>query len=71
MATLKVLEDICQLTFRRDWIKHQNAIDDVVRARLVGRVEIPGLGGGLERAHDHARRIRMKEERLTVEKRSC
>src|SRR5882757_3171355 len=57
MPTLEVLQHVRQLDCRLLRIKLENALDDMVGARLVGRVEIARFGRRLERAHDDARGV--------------
>jgi hypothetical protein len=40
----------------------------MVGTRLVSWIEIPRLGGGLERSHDYPRRIGAQMQGLAVEK---
>jgi hypothetical protein len=51
MATFEVFEHVGQLLLSGIGGEAQNSTDDVIGARLVGRLEIPGLGRGLERSH--------------------
>ena len=69
MAAFEILEDIGQLAGRRLGIERQDPIDDMVRPRLVGGIEVPRLGRRLERAHDHPRRIGAQIESLPVQER--
>ena len=52
VAALKILEHVGQLVGAASRIERQDAIDDMVGAGLVGRVEIPRFGRRLERAND-------------------
>ena len=68
VAALEILQHVGQLVGRGLRIESENALDDMIGARLVGRVEIARLGRGLERAHDHARGIGTQIECLPIEK---
>lgn len=57
VATLEILQDIREEARRGLGIERQDPVDDVVRARSVGRVEVPRLGRRTERSHDHPRRV--------------
>ena len=48
-------------------IEIEDALDDMVGARLVGRIEVARFGRRLERTHDDARGIRPQIERLPIE----
>ena len=67
MTTLEILQDVGQLRGRGLRIERENAVDDMVGARLVGGVEIARFGRRLERAYDHPRRIGAQIERLPVQ----
>ena len=67
MPALKVRQYVRQKAGGDFWVKGQNAFDDVVGARLVGRVEIARLCRRLERAYDHARRVGTQVERLPMQ----
>ena len=69
MAALEVLEHIGQLAGRHLGIERQHPLDDMVRAGLVGGVEVARLGRRLERAHDHPRGIGPQMESLPVQER--
>src|SRR5882724_2662624 len=69
MSTKEIIEDIRELRGNGLGIECKNPVDDVIGAHLVGGVEITGLGGRLERAHDDPRRIRPKTKRLSVQER--
>ena len=58
VPALKILKNFGQLIVRHLWIETKHPVDDMVRPRLVGRVEIPRFGRGLEWAHDDSGRIR-------------
>jgi hypothetical protein len=70
MPALKILQDISQLVLGGGGIECQDAVDDMVRPRLVRCVEIARLGRRPEGAHDDSRRIGPQRECLPVEKRS-
>ena len=53
MPALEILQDFGQQAGGGFAIECENAVDDMVGACLVGRVEIPRFGCRLERAHDH------------------
>ncbi len=57
VSALEILEDFGELAHRCCGIERQDAIDDVVRAGLVGDVEVARFGCRLERAHEHPGRI--------------
>ena len=67
VAPLEVLEHLGQLPARGLGIERQHPIDDVSGPRPIRRVEFPRLGGRLEVAHHHSRRIGTQTEGLTVE----
>jgi hypothetical protein len=67
VAALEILENIGQLTGCRPGIHCQDPIDDMVRACLVGGIEIARFGRRLERAHDHPGRIGAQVESLPVQ----
>ena len=67
MAALEVLKDIGQVVGRHLGAKCQDPLDDMVRAGLVGGLEVARLGRRLERPHDHARGIGPQVERLPVQ----
>ena len=54
----KVLQDLCKKAGNARRIQCHDAIHDVVRTRLVRRIEIARLGRRLEWPHNNARRIR-------------
>jgi hypothetical protein len=64
----KVLQDLRKEAGNARRIQCHDAIHDVVRARLIRRVEIARLGRWLEWPHNDARRIRAQVECLPVEK---
>ena len=68
MAALEILQHVCKLVGRGLRIEIENALDDMIGTRLVGRVEIARLGRRLERAHDHTRGIGTQIECLPIEK---
>ena len=63
MTSFKILKNIGQLAGRCLQIQPQDTIDDMIRPRLIDRVEIPWFGRRPERAHDHPGRIRAQPER--------
>ena len=67
MTAEKVLEDVGQLRCNRRGIERQNPVDNMVRTRLVGWIEVARLGRGLEWAHNDPRRIGAQMQRLSVE----
>ncbi len=67
VATLKILKDVSQLFGKRFGIKRQDSIDNMVRPRLVGGIEVSRFGRRLEWAHDDSCRIRAKIKTLTVQ----
>ena len=67
MAALKVFQDLGQLASCRFAIERQDSIDDMIRPRLVGGVEIARFSRRLERANDHSCRIRAQIKTLPVE----
>ncbi len=70
MAPLKIFEDFGQLGrgAAPRYRKRENAIDgNMVRPRLVSRVEIPRFGRGLEWTHDNSSRIRAQIESLPIQ----
>ena len=69
MAPLEILQNIRQLGGRRFRSERQHAINDMVRARLVGGVEIARFGRRSERAHDHSRRVGTQIKGLPVQER--
>ena len=66
MPALEVLQHVRQLACRLLRIELENALDDMVGARLVGGVEIARFGRRLERAHDDARGVGAQIERLPI-----
>ena len=67
VAALEILQDVGELAGDGFGIQRQNPVDDMVGARLVGRVEIARFGRRLERAHDDPRRVGAQIERLPVQ----
>src|SRR3979490_2786933 len=67
MSALEILQDIGELAGNSFGIKGENPVDDVIGARLVGRVEIARFSRRLERSHDDARGIRPQVKRLAIE----
>lgn len=68
MTSLKVLQNIGELLRCRFGVERENAVDDVVRPRLVGRLKVPRFGSRLERAYEHSCRIGAQVKRLPVQK---
>ncbi len=66
VPALEVLKHIGELLRGDDVIERQNAVDDVVGPRLVGRTEILRLDRRLEWPDDDARRIRSEIEGLPI-----
>src|SRR6185295_16947751 len=69
MPPHEVLEHIGELRGDERRFEREHPLDDSVGPRLVGRVEIARLGGGLERADDYARRVGTQVEGLTIQER--
>ena len=67
MPALEILQDVGELGGNGFGIEGENPVDDMIGARLVGRVEIAGFGRRLERAHDHPRGIGTQIKRLPVQ----
>src|SRR6267154_3321088 len=67
MPALEILKHIGQLISRGLGIECENAVDDMVGACLVGRVEIARFCGRLERTHNHPRWVGAQIERLSVQ----
>ena len=63
----KVLEDVGQLRGDRCSIERKHSVDNMIRARLVGWIEVAWLSRRLERAHDNPRWIGAQMQRLSVE----
>ena len=57
VATLKIFQHIGQLVGCDLGIERHDPLDDMVRAGIVGGIEVARFGRRLERAHDHPRRI--------------
>ena len=64
----KILQDLRKEAGNARRIQCHDAINDVVCARLVRRVEVARLGRWLEGSHNNPRRIRAQVECLSVEK---
>jgi hypothetical protein len=69
VPTLKILKNFGQLIVRRLGIEPKDALDDMVRPRFVGEIEVPWFGCRLVRAHDDPGRIGTQIESLTVQER--
>jgi hypothetical protein len=67
MTILEVFQNLREFTGSRAGIERQDAIDDVIGARLVGRIEVPRFGRRLERPDDHSCRIRAQIEALPIQ----
>ena len=67
VAALEILQDVGELAGNGFGIERENPVDDMIGARLVGRVEIARFGRRLERAHDHPRGIWTQIKRLPVQ----
>jgi len=68
VPAFEVLQHVRQLAGRSLRIELENALDDMVGARLVGGVEIAWFGRRLERPNDHARWVGAQIERLPIQK---
>ncbi len=68
MPALEVLQHIRQLARRGGRIELENALDDMIGARLVGGIEVARFCRRLERAHDDARWVGAQIERLPIQK---
>ena len=68
VTTLEVLQHVRQLAGGGFRIEIENALDDMIGARLVGRIEIAGLRCRLERAYDNARRVGAQMECAPIQK---
>ena len=68
VAALEILEHFGELMGRGLRIERQDSVDDVIRARLVGGVEVSRLGCRPEWPDDHSRRIRAQIETQPVRK---
>jgi len=69
MPALKIFQHVRQQTGRGRRVERENAFDDMVGARLVGRVEIARFGRRFERPHDHTRGVGTKVECLPMQER--
>ena len=67
MPALEILQHIGELVGDGLGIEGENPVDDMIGASLVGRVEIARLSRRLERAHDNARGIGPKVQRLSIQ----
>ncbi|MGZ5874446.1 MAG: hypothetical protein ACXWKP_20285 [Bradyrhizobium sp.] len=67
MSALEILQDIGELAGNGFGIECENAVDDMIGACLVGRVEIAGFSRRLERANNHPRGVWTQIERLPVQ----
>ena len=66
VPAVEIFEHIRQLQRCGLGIEPEDPVDDMVRARLVGRIEIARLDCRLERAHDDPGGIRAQIQRLSV-----
>ena len=69
MPALKIFQHIRQQAGGDLRVECEDARDDMVGARLVGRVEVAGFGSRFERAHDHAGGVRTQVECLAMQER--
>jgi hypothetical protein len=69
MTAVEVIENVGEHDFSRFNTQAQDAVDDMVRPRLIGWVEISRLDARLEGTHDNPCRVRAKVERLAIQKR--
>jgi hypothetical protein len=67
VTTFEVLQDFREFTGRRSGIERQDAVHDVIRARLIGGIEVPGFGCRLEWSDDHSCRIRAQIKTLPIQ----
>jgi len=67
MAALEIIKDVGELVSCGLGIQRQDPLDDMVRAGLVGGIEVARLGRRPERPHDHARGIGPQMENLPVQ----
>jgi hypothetical protein len=67
VAALEIVEHVLQLLIGSDLIEPQHSTDDMIGARLVGRVEITGLDRRFERPHDDPGRIGAQMQSLSVQ----
>ena len=67
VAALEIVEHVLQLLIGSVLIEPQHSADDMIGARLVGRVEIPGLDRRLERPHEDPGRIGAQMQSLSVQ----
>ena len=67
MPAVEILQHVGELAGSGFGIERENAVDDMVGACLVGRVEIARLGRRLERAHDHPRGVGTQIKRLPIQ----
>ena len=68
MPPLEVLQHILEQAGGNLRIKRENALDDMVGARLVGRIEVARLCRRFERADDDACGVGTQIECLSIEK---
>ena len=70
VAAQEILQHVGELAGSCLGIECENPLDDMVGARLVGRIEIARFGRRLERTHDHPRRVWPQIECLPVQESS-
>ena len=68
MASFEILKNTGQLATSRFLIQPQDAINDMIRPRLLAFVEVPWFGRRPERAHEYPGWIRAQPECLPVQK---
>jgi hypothetical protein len=67
MPTFEVFEYVGQLLLSGVGVEAQNSSDYVIGARLVGGLEIPGLGRRFERSHHDPGGIRPQVQGLSIQ----
>ena len=67
MATFEVFQYVGKLLFSAIGVEAQYSTDDVIGARLVGGLEIPGLRRWLERPHHDPGRVRPQIQGLSIQ----
>ena len=68
MAPFEILKNTGQLAGGRFLVQPQNTINDMIRPRLLARVEVPWFGRRSERAYEYPGWIRAQPESLPVQK---
>jgi len=66
MPAREIFQHVRQLGGRSLGVESEHALNDMVGARLVGRIEIARFSRWLERAHDHARGVGTQIERPSI-----